>query len=77
MKVVCLVSGLLRTFSERLFPFLCELSNHVDLHMYLTISDESQDTKFYGNNQGSQLDTIRSHPICKRLTIHQPSFANH
>lgn len=76
MKVVCLVSGLLRTFSERLFPFLCELTAHVDLHIYLTISDDCQDTKFYGNGQNQQLDAIRSHPICKRLTIHQPTFAN-
>ena len=74
MKVVCLVSGLLRTFSERLFPFLCELSNHVDLHLYLMISHETQDTKFYGT---SQLDTIQSHPSCKQLTVHQPTFANH
>jgi uridine kinase len=77
MKVVCLVSGLLRTFSEHLFPFLCELANYVDLHMYLTLSDESQDTKFQGNNQSAQLEPIRSHPICKGLLVHQPSFANH
>jgi uridine kinase len=77
MKVVCLVSGLLRTFSERLFPFLCELANHVDLHVYITISDESQDTKFHGNSQTKHLEMIRSHPICKGVLIHQPTFANH
>ena len=41
------------------------------------ISHETQDTKFHGNNQQNQLDTIQSHPICKKLTIHQPTFANH
>lgn len=74
MKVVCFVSGLLRTFTDTLFPFLCELANHVDLHLYLMISHETQDTKFYGTGQ---LDIIQSHPICKQLTVHQPTFANH
>ena len=76
MKVVCLVSGLLRTFSDRLFPFLCDLANHVDLHMYVTISDDCQDTKFQGSAQSAQLSTLESHPICKGLRVRQPSFAN-
>ncbi len=76
MKVVCLVSGLLRSFTEQLFPFLCKCANHIDLHVYVTVSDDSQDTKFHMERNHPSLWILRDHPICKSFNVRCPTFAN-
>lgn len=77
MKVVCLVSGLLRNFAEQLFPFLCKCSDSINLHVYVTVSDDSQDMKFHSDAHYPSLAILRDHPSCKSFTVSRPTFANH
>lgn len=78
MKCVVLVSGVLRTFYSTLYPFLCELSSHIETHLYICTSSEHCDTKFLGHNYIGQIQQCISNPICKSCIleneIRNPAF---
>jgi hypothetical protein len=56
MRVHIIISGLLRTFYDTLFPFLNELySKNIDLYLYICTSGSSDDTKFMNSTTDKQL----------------------
>ena len=70
MRVYILVSGLLRTFTETLFPFLCEFNALHPIELVVCTPSESQDTK-YNSNQAydEQLKLILSHTFCRVCSV--------
>lgn len=66
MNVYILVSGLLRTFSRNLLPFLEELSTHIPIQIILCTTHDTKDMKF--TNTTDTLQTLINHPLC-RMTI--------
>jgi uridine kinase len=73
MKVICFISGLLRTFHETLFPFLCKVAEDVELEVYISTTDDTRDTKFTSENYNTHLQKIMKHPICKVCSVHNIS----
>jgi uridine kinase len=69
MKCIVLVSGILRTFYDTLYPFLCKLNEHIDVHLYICTSPDVQDTKYLGRNYLEQIQTCIENPICKACLI--------
>jgi uridine kinase len=78
MKCIVLVSGVLRTFYDTLFPYLCEASKHIELHLYICTTPDAYDSKYHGRNYLEQIQECLRNPICKSCMIengHQyPTF---
>ena len=69
MKCIVLVSGVLRTFYNTLYPFLCELSKHIEIHLYLCTSSDKFDSKFLGYDYIDQIQECIRNPICKSCIL--------
>ena len=67
MKVCFLITGILRNFSETLYPFLLELQEYMDFDMYIYTSNESLDTHYIHFEQ-TKKEKILENPRCKLLT---------
>jgi uridine kinase len=65
MKCIVLVSGVLRTFYDVLYPFLCELNTYIETHIYICTSPDSCDSKYQGPNYLEQIQKCMKNPICK------------
>lgn len=64
MRVHVLVSGLLRTFTTQLLPFLEEVNKIQPLEIYICTTQEKHDTKFTSQNDESVFYTLLNHPLC-------------
>ena len=71
MRVYVLVSGLLRTFTESLFPFLCELNALHPIELIICTPSGAKDTK-YNSYEGynEQIKRVLSHQFSKICIIH-------
>jgi uridine kinase len=69
MVVYVLVSGLLRTFTESLFPILCELANRTPTELILCTTTDTADTKFNGRSVGEQLQKVLQKPFAKLCIV--------
>jgi uridine kinase len=69
MVVYVLVSGLLRTFTDSLFPFLCELAEKTQIELLLCTTNDTNDTKFNGKSVEQQLQHVLQKPFAKLCSI--------
>jgi uridine kinase len=70
MRVYVLVSGLLRTFTETLFPFLCEYNAVHPIELVVCTPSATQDTKYNSNKAyDEQLKFILSHTFCRVCSV--------
>jgi uridine kinase len=69
MKCIVLVSGVLRTFYDSLYPYLCEVSKYIDLHLYICTTPDAYDSKYQGRDYLEQIQECLQNPICKKCTI--------
>ena len=67
MTVYFLITGLLRTFITTLYPFLNELSKHIDCECIIFTSHENEDSKFSGTTFIEQIHEILKN---KQYTLH-------
>jgi uridine kinase len=69
MKLCFIITGLLRDFGETLFPFLCSLKDHHEIHLYIYTSKETHDFK-YLNQSSTFLDAIYKEQCVKLFLLH-------
>lgn len=70
MGLYILVSGLLRNFTQVLFPFLCELAETTPLQLIVCTSKQRFDSKFSGDiSTDEQLQQIVKKPFCRLCII--------
>ena len=69
MKCIVLVSGILRTFYDTLYPFLCKVNNYIEVQLYICTSPDIQDAKYQGRNYMEQIQSCIENPMCKACLI--------
>jgi uridine kinase len=65
MTIYILVSGLLRSFEDTLFPFLCEVNRLQPIQVLIATPDDTYDTKFTGTTIHKQLERLVREPFVK------------
>jgi uridine kinase len=75
MTLYFLVSGLLRTFIDSLYPFICEVSELTDVKLLLCTSNDEEDTKYLSKKYTKQIEEIVDNPICKLCIIDSSTIA--
>jgi uridine kinase len=76
MTIYFLVSGLLRTFIDSLYPFICELSKIENVKLLLCTTDENEDSKFLSKTYIKQIEQIMTNPLCKVCIINTLEVSN-
>lgn len=76
MRVYVLVSGLLRTFTESLFPFLCKLNDLHPIQLIICTPSDEKDTK-YNSCEGynEQIKRVLSHKFSKVCIIDNKNYS--
>jgi uridine kinase len=69
MKCIVLISGVLRTFHDTLYPYLCELNKFIDVHLYIHTTPDIYDSNYQGRNYLEQIKDCLQNPICKKCII--------
>jgi uridine kinase len=77
MKVCFFISGLLRHFQTKLYPFLEELSAHLDFDVYLHTEKNNNDTKYLIESNTSFLVTLIQNPRYKMCVFDDLSTFNY
>jgi len=65
MKVYFLISGLLRTFIQSLYPFLVSVEKYIDCEFIVCTTDNQRDTKYTGISMNEQISIIIKNPKYK------------
>jgi uridine kinase len=76
MKVHFLITGLLRTFPDVLYPYLCEVSKDIECEFYICTTAASEDTKFIGKDVSSSVQPFLSNPRCRVCVIDTLNLSN-
>lgn len=76
MKVHFLITGLLRTFFDILYPYLCEVSKDIECEFYICTTNASEDTKFLGKDISSSVQHLLSNPKCRVCVIDTLNLSN-
>lgn len=76
MKVHFLITGLLRTFPDVLYPYLCEVSKDIDCEFYICTTAASEDTNFIGKDVSSFLQPFLKNPRCRVCVIDTLNLSN-
>jgi len=77
MKVYFLISGLLRTFFDDLYPFLCEVSNHIDCEFLLCIANDTIDTYYTKEENSEKFHIFTKNPRSRLSIIDSISFTSY
>ena len=77
MKVCFFISGLLRHFQTKLYPFLEELSAHLDFDVYLHAEKNNNDTKYLIESDTNFLVTLIQNPRYKICVFDDLSTFNY
>lgn len=67
MKVYFIITGLLRSFINSLYPFLIRLSDNLDCEFIIYTTNEGCDSKYSGPDTMEQLQTILLNPKYKLI----------
>lgn len=76
MKVHFLITGLLRTFPDVLYPFLCEVTKNIECEFYICTTAASEDTKFIGKDVSNSVQPFLSNPRCRVCVIDTLNLSN-
>ena len=76
MKVHFLITGLLRTFPDVLYPYLCAVSKDIECEFYICTTAASEDTKFLGKDVSASVNPLLSNPRCRVCVIDTLNLSN-
>lgn len=77
MKVYFLISGLLRSFFDDLYPFLCEVSKYIDCEFLLCITNDTIDTYYIKQEQSEKFHLFTKNPRTRISIIDSISFGSY
>jgi uridine kinase len=69
MKVCFLITGLLRNFTDTLYPFLLELESYLDFDFFIYTSNDALDTNYITFKETKKKEQILKNPRCKLFTV--------